>query len=158
MRISRPCSAVRSDKLRAYQRGSKERASQYNNCRPHSSNFQVMYSLSLLDFLTLTWVAGVLLIALLIYHITTKADIPKIRGIPEIPGALPMYSPYFFNLKQVLDIFSNLVMYISRFLNTLITGSCDSMSEVVRQVWMASLSNSAWKHACCRCQHLRNVS
>jgi hypothetical protein len=57
-----------------------------------------MYSLTLLDSSTLTWVAGVLLLALLIYYYATKTDIPKIKGIPEIPGALPVYFPFISSI------------------------------------------------------------
>lgn len=39
---------------------------------------------------TLTWLGGLLLGALLLYYLSTRTDIPKIKGIPEIPGALPM--------------------------------------------------------------------
>ena len=30
------------------------------------------------------------LLLALFYHLSTKTDIPKIKGIPEIPGALPI--------------------------------------------------------------------
>jgi len=48
-------------------------------------------SLYLFDSATLTWLAVFSVVALGLYYYTTKTDIPKIKGIPEIPGALPMY-------------------------------------------------------------------
>jgi len=39
-----------------------------------------------------SWIIAFLLGAAVLYYYTTKTDIPKIRGIPEIPGALPMFS------------------------------------------------------------------
>jgi hypothetical protein len=44
----------------------------------------------LLGSTALTWLAGLSLGALLLYYVSTRTDIPKIKGIPEIPGALPM--------------------------------------------------------------------
>jgi hypothetical protein len=70
-----------------------------------------MYSLPFLDSSALTWVIGLFLGAFLVYYYTTKTDIPKIKGIPEIPGALPMYLFPTSKLMTVLDIYSNLEMY-----------------------------------------------
>src|SRR5579859_6774486 len=39
-----------------------------------------------------SWIIAFLLGVAVLYYYTTKTDIPKIRGIPEIPGALPMFS------------------------------------------------------------------
>ena len=39
-----------------------------------------------------SWIGCFLLGAAVLYYYTTKTDIPRIRGIPEIPGALPMFS------------------------------------------------------------------
>jgi hypothetical protein len=60
----------------------------------------------------LSWIAAFLLGAVVLYYYTTKTDIPKIRGIPEIPGALPMFVS-FQKLSLTLDlvIFLNLGMY-----------------------------------------------
>jgi len=49
-----------------------------------------MGSFTLFDSTALTWPIAISLGALLVYYYTTKTDIPKIKGIPEIPGALPM--------------------------------------------------------------------
>jgi len=38
----------------------------------------------------LTWLAGLSLGVLILYYLSTRTDIPKIKGIPEIPGALPV--------------------------------------------------------------------
>jgi len=38
----------------------------------------------------LVWVVLVTAALLSIYWYSTRTDIPKIKGIPEIPGALPM--------------------------------------------------------------------
>lgn len=44
----------------------------------------------ILPSITLTTLIFSLLLVALFYHLTTKTDIPKIKGIPEIPGALPI--------------------------------------------------------------------
>jgi hypothetical protein len=46
---------------------------------------------TLFDSAALTWFSAVSLGVLILYYYTTKTDIPKIKGIPEIPGAIPMY-------------------------------------------------------------------
>lgn len=51
----------------------------------------------------LSWITVFLLGAAVLYYYTTKTDIPKIRGIPEIPGALPMFVS-FQKLSLTLDL------------------------------------------------------
>jgi lipid-A-disaccharide synthase-like uncharacterized protein len=55
-----------------------------------------MLSLNMTDSTLLPWLVGLVGGALLLYYYTTKTDIPKIKGIPEIPCALPVYSPLLF--------------------------------------------------------------
>jgi hypothetical protein len=63
------------------------------------------------DSTYLSWISGFLLLAVVLYRYSTKTDIPKIRGIPEIPGALPMFTPLRESqLMSDLDIFSTLAM------------------------------------------------
>ena len=69
--------------------------------------------------ISLSWIAspwlGVFLVGVaVVYYYSTKTDIPKIKGIPEIPGALPMYCPCshevadnsFGHLLQLGDVYS----------------------------------------------------
>jgi hypothetical protein len=48
-------------------------------------------SFYLFDSAALTWLVALSVFGLAAYYYSTKTDIPKIKGIPEIPGALPMY-------------------------------------------------------------------
>src|SRR5579862_2759231 len=52
----------------------------------------------------LAWIILLLGALVLVYHYSTKTDIPKIKGIPEIPGALPMYNPLEVLMTEVSDI------------------------------------------------------
>jgi hypothetical protein len=52
-----------------------------------------MVSVVLSDPNALPWLIAALLGAVLLYYYSIKTDISKIKGIPEIPGALPMYHP-----------------------------------------------------------------
>jgi hypothetical protein len=49
-----------------------------------------MRSIPLSDSTGLPWLVGIILGVVFLYYYSTKTDIAKIRGIPEIPGALPM--------------------------------------------------------------------
>jgi hypothetical protein len=46
----------------------------------------------LLGSTMLTWFAALSVAAVVVYYLATRTDIPKIKGIPEIPAALPMYA------------------------------------------------------------------
>lgn len=50
----------------------------------------------------LTWLSGIVLALLGLYFWSTSTDIRKIKGIPEIPGALPMYSA--FSSEHEIDV------------------------------------------------------
>jgi len=50
-----------------------------------------MLPTSLPESIYYSWI-GAFLLGAALYYYTTKTDIPRIRGIPEIPGALPMFS------------------------------------------------------------------
>jgi hypothetical protein len=56
-----------------------------------------MISFLLTDSAALPWIVAVLLGSVLAYYYSTKTDIAKIRGIPEIPRAIPMYRPINWN-------------------------------------------------------------
>jgi len=61
---------------------------------PKTKNFthlMIMNSIYFLDSAALTGLIVLSVGVLVTWYYTTKTDIPKIRGIPEIPGALPMY-------------------------------------------------------------------
>lgn len=90
--------------------------------------------------ISLSWIAspwlGVFLLGVaVVYYYSTKTDIPKIKGIPEIPGALPMYCPCshevadnsFGHLLQLGDVYSD--PYV-----LLIEGPCDGVSKVGSQI------------------------
>jgi hypothetical protein len=56
----------------------------------------------------LTWLSGLVLALFGLYYWSTSTDIRKIKGIPEIPGALPMY-PAFLNEHKIDVSFGHLL-------------------------------------------------
>lgn len=59
------------------------------------------------------WLGALLVGLAILYYYSTRTDIPKIKGIPEIPGALPMYPPSpRSQLTIVSAIFSNWATYV----------------------------------------------
>jgi len=64
----------------------------------------------------LPWIGAVVLGIGFLYYYFTRTDIPFIKGIPEIPGALPMYTPghdivnssfgHLLQLGEVIILFS----------------------------------------------------
>jgi hypothetical protein len=63
-----------------------------------------MSSFTLFDSTALIWAVPLLLGVWVLYYYSTKTDIPKINGIPEIPGALPMYFVSSSELMKDMDI------------------------------------------------------
>jgi len=85
----------------------------HNTISPYFFASNTMLPTPLSDSPYLTWIGASLLLAAGLYYYSTKTDIPKIKGIPEIPGALPMFFlPCAPLLMLDLAIFLTLAMYI----------------------------------------------
>jgi hypothetical protein len=61
------------------------------SAQPSPTTNQTMISLMSITPATFSWVGALLLCAFIVYYFSTKTDIAKIKGIPEIPGGIPMY-------------------------------------------------------------------